>query len=364
MLKNGLGDFLNDEISGRKRFVDLFCGSAAVTWHVAQRYSVPTLACDLQLFSVVLAEAVSSRTEVLSTVDLWSGWLESSSRYVAERPFPLMRKMSKTLVGELRKWCKTEGQGALLVAYGGHYYSPEQATWLDAFRKNLPENPTAQKVCLAALIIAASKAAASPGHTAQPFQPTATALQYLGQSWALNIRDLVQSALADLVLRHAKVLGAAIVGDANVLAEQAMDGDLVFVDPPYSGVQYSRFYHVLESIAAGDAGPVSGVGRYPVPSKRPSSDYSLKSKSESAIDALLEKLADRGAVVMLTFPDHLCSNGLSGDAIREIAAKNFKISEKSVKSVFSTLGGVSSVTAGSRKARQNADELILRLEPI
>ncbi len=46
---------------------------------------------------------------------------------------------------------------------------------------------------------------------------------------------------------HAKTKGETIVGDALQIAKTLNRSDLVFVDPPYSAVQYSRFYHVLEN---------------------------------------------------------------------------------------------------------------------
>jgi hypothetical protein len=67
----------------------------------------------------------------------------------------------------------------------------------------------------------------------------------------------------------------------------------------------------------------------------------------------------------MTFPDHDCSNGLSGDSVREIAAKHFRVRESQVESKFSTLGGTGDErdNGGGRSARQHARELILVLEP-
>src|SRR5205807_1746758 len=108
---------------------------------------------------------------------------------------------------------------------------------------------------------------------------------------------------------------------ANVIAQDIKKNDLVFIDPPYSGVHYSRFYHVLESIARGTAGEISGVGRYPSAKRRPRSRYSVQTESRDALNNLLETIAMRGAKVILTFPGHKCSNGLSGYSIQKIAEK-------------------------------------------
>src|ERR1700676_3150246 len=124
-------------------------------------------------------------------------------------------------------------------------------------------------------------------------------------------------------------------------AKNVRAGAFVFIDPPYSGVQYSRFYHVLESVATGTPGEVSGSGRNPEASMRPQSKYSVKRGAKKAFVELLRKVAQNGARGILTFPSHECSNGLSGDIVRELARQPFQVTEKLVDSKFSTLGGAS-----------------------
>ena len=80
---------------------------------------------------------------------------------------------------------------------------------------------------------------------------------------------------------------------------------------------------------------------------------------------LLETVGSRGARAILTFPDHQCSNGLSGEGVREIVKNYFRIREQKVSSRFSTLGGRGdhSVGEAGRAARRTADELMLVLDP-
>jgi adenine-specific DNA methylase len=161
------------------------------------------------------------------------------------------------------------------------------------------------------------------------------------------------------------VRGSIGVADANVVAASVRKKDLVFIDPPYSDVHYSRFYHVLETVALGECKVVSGVGRYPDVTLRPSSKYSRKREAPHAIDALLKVIALNGAKAVLTFPDHDCSNGLSGSKVRRIAAKYFFVRAKSVNSELSTMGGRKTKTQNldHRHARLSTSELILVLRP-
>jgi adenine-specific DNA methylase len=215
------------------------------------------------------------------------------------------------------------------------------------------------------LLFAASRCAASPGHTAQPFQPTRTARKFLSEAWAKDITTFTQKALRIIAPKHAKLKGDTQIGDANSMAKMLKTSDLVFIDPPYSGVQYSRFYHVLETIAKGTSVDVSGTGRYPARDLRPQSKFSVRSHSLAALRELLETVADRHAKAILTFPDHDCSNGLSGEIIRETAADLFLVETRTVESKFSTLGGNARMakTGKGREAKQKAKELILLLTP-
>ena len=217
-----------------------------------------------------------------------------------------------------------------------------------------------RELCLASVIIAASNCAAAPGHTAQPFKATQTAAEYLRASWLLDPFHYARAALKKLCPLHAIKPGKAVVSDANQMAKKLNSKDVVFVDPPYSAVQYSRFYHVLETIARGTCSTVEGVGRYPPPEERPNSNYSKKSISSQTMENLLCILSNNGCKVVLTFPKGECSNGLSGERIEEMAQQFFHVTRQSVKTTFSTLGG----NRTNRDARKVSDELMLVLNPI
>ncbi len=365
MLLNGLGTLLAKELTGSKRFVDLFTGSSAVAWFVATKHLIEVRAFDLQDYGIALAKAVISRTEVLDGDSIWVSWEKAAKKLVLTSKLPTHQELTQARVKELREWCASQENLAVTKAYGGHYFSAIQAIWFDAFRSTLPEDPARRAVALAALIEAASKCAAAPGHTAQPFQPTRSAKPFLQEAWNRDVPSRTKNALLSLTALCAKKAGVAEVKDANDAAKNLKKGDLVFVDPQYSGVHYSRFYHVLETIARGQCGEVSGVGRYPAPEKRPRSKYSVGSESFDALNDLLETLASRETKVILTFPDHDCSNGLSGKKVKQIASQYFTVTEKKVRSRFSTLGGNGSgdPSTEGRAARHNAHELILLLKP-
>jgi adenine-specific DNA-methyltransferase len=367
MLQNGLGDVLGREVSSAPRFVDLFSGSGAVAIHVATNFPVPVVAFDIQTYSAVLAGAVLERAQPLDSELIWNAWKQRAQAQVGRVRPPSKERLTQAVVSDFRLWCDDQTALPITKAYGGYYFSPQQAVWLDALLAALPKRNPVRRVALAAVIQAASACVASPGHTAQPFQPTRTAKRFLAEAWERDVVSRTQKAFELLAAQCARQIGVAQVADANKAAEQLEPGDVVFIDPPYSGVHYSRFYHVLETIARGEAVEVSGRGRYPAPTERPWSRYSVQTEAAKAFDELLATIAERGARAIVTFPEHRCSNGLSGRSVRTIAEKHFRIASHStsVISRFSTLGGTSGAKhlEGGRAARQQAKELMLVLEP-
>ena len=368
MLKNGLGELLRKEAKNCRRIADLFCGSASVAWFCAQELDRPVLATDLQEYAVVLANAVVTRTVPSCPQEMRENWLqkvpkacEAYSAWANAGELDGRRYNTRTWSKRARDICEksSNGGGIIWRSYGGHYFSPTQAIIFDGMLDALPLDPSHKVLCLAAAVIAASKCAAAPGHTAQPFKASRTAGPFLREAWVRDPLHYAGQALDLLCPQYARRKGEARVADANTVVSELDAHDLVFIDPPYSGVHYSRFYHVLETLARGCCGHVEGVGRYPPTVERPLSKFSRKSESANAMKDLLLSLASRGCSVILTYPAGPCSNGLSGQALAAMAQTLFKVERHVVTSRFSTLGGNNL----HRKARTLSREMFLLLGP-
>ena len=367
LLKNGLGQIIADESKNAARIVDLFCGAGSVSWFAAVDLGKRVLACDLQSYATVLAGAVIKRKRAANFEEVEEVWL----------------KQARIMLSKLDKWCEAlkldstesrtelwqrkaqklcdsyceDSSSLIMRCYGGHYFSPTQALSFDAMLETLPNEKDIRELCLAATIMAASCCVASPGHTAQPFKATESAGRYLREAWQRDPFHYARKALEKLCPLYPSLTGDTIIDDANQIAISLKADDLVFIDPPYSAVQYSRFYHVLETMARRSCSAVEGVGRYPPFSDRPKSLYSQKSSSKIAIEDLLSKLSSNGCTVVITFPLKKRTNGLSGKYLEEMARQFFRVKCRLVNSQFSTLGGNSI----NRAARKSSDELMLIL---
>lgn len=366
MLENGLGETLTRRAVGMEAFVDLFGGTAAVAHFVGAGVALESVSVDLQEYSKILAEAVLLRTEPLPSQDLCNAWLEAAILSANESPYwrgaheAAEGKLRSEGVRHAREFCEQVGdQYPITQAYGGHYFSPTQALLIDSLLEHLPSERHSRAVLHATLIKVAARIAAAPGHTAQPFQPTETSLPHIASAWSKDVVKACPHICADISNQSTLRRGRAVVSDARTFAATLGPRTLAFVDPPYSAVQYSRFYHVLETIARGGCGPVMGTGRYPPTAERPISRYSHKRAAYNELSSLLDLLATRGVEVVMTFPQHECSNGVSGLQLLETARRRFIVDVSAVSNRFSTLGG----NNVGRAARRQSYELILDMKP-
>jgi adenine-specific DNA-methyltransferase len=367
MLHNGLGKLIIEHAHNANRIVDLFCGAGYVSWFAAENTNIPVLAIDLQSFAIILAKSVIGRSVSLNANDLHNSWLCHIDQERKKSPlWDFAAKLEKSnreinyIVRESRNICQQQSDiGPIWNAYGGHYFSPTQALTLDYMMASLPENENEKVTCMAAIISTASKCAASPGHTAQPFQPTKTAGEFIKKSWSIDPINVCKNELSEICPRHAQKIGNAYVADAIEIGPTLKPSDLVFIDPPYSNVQYSRFYHVLETIARTKVETVSGIGRYPPISDRPQSGFSKKGDSLRSLKSLLSGLHQAGCTIIFTFPKGICSNGLSGNSIKNLASEMYRVEEQLVYGQFSTLGGNNS----ERASRMASHEMILTMTP-
>ena len=97
--------------------------------------------------------------------------------------------------------------------------------------------------------------------------------------------------------------------------------DVVYVDPPYTADNYSRFYHVLEVVTAYDYPLLQNggatKGRYPARETRHRSPFCVRGQVERELRAVCEETARRGAALVLSYGEE---NGLCLRRWRETGA--------------------------------------------
>jgi adenine-specific DNA-methyltransferase len=153
--------------------------------------------------------------------------------------------------------------------YGGRYFTPENAARIDAVREGIEELArqsacTSQEklVLLTSLLYAADKAANTVGQ----YDAYLKNLRAGGGRRQGPGRHLVDSN----VFKPLELLPPAIelgAGEHSVYNEDLnclihrLEGEVLYLDPPYNGRQYIDCYHVLENILRWDKPPLYGKTR-------------------------------------------------------------------------------------------------------
>jgi len=112
---------------------------------------------------------------------------------------------------------------------------------------------------------------------------------------------------------------------------------VVYADPPYTDDQYSRYYHILDTLIRYDYPLVSGKARYC--SERFQTPFSLKKRAINAFDALASTTLQLGADLIISYPQQGLLHQL-GVTPYSILRKNYRRVElwKRVRHSHSTLG--------------------------
>lgn len=134
------------------------------------------------------------------------------------------------------------------LQFGGKYFTVASAKLIGFIRNDLNErrkelNDKEYYILLTSLLYSADKIANTVGHYEAYFKTSIADKKF---SFRL-IEPLIKAASVSI---HRE--------DANDLVRK-MKADIVYIDPPYNSRQYSRFYHVLETLTQWDNPKLTGV---------------------------------------------------------------------------------------------------------
>jgi len=261
---------------GDGRFVDAFSGTGAVAaaaaergWAVTVNDSLPS-AVSMSVGAVVGAGNVSfarlggyaRAVERLDAVAPEAGFLHAEYSPASARRGGVERR----------------------------YFTESNAARLDAMRKLVGRwaadgdiDATEEHLLLADLMQAANRVANISG------------------TYGCFLKDWTASALRPVSVRPRTLprrTTDVVASAADVFAVSTTTRDTVYFDPPYTKRQYGAYYHLLETLHAGDAPEVGGVtGLRPWQAK--ASDFCYKARALDALTRLV--LETKAARVLLSY---------------------------------------------------------------
>lgn len=272
-----LAEYIGQPQAGAARFVDLFCGTGAVS-EVASRLGWSVHVNDSLNCATVMATARLTRSVDASFRTL--GGYANAIRLLNDEP-----------PAEGFIWREYTPASLATVGIERRYFTEANGAKIDAMRRLIADwrksdtiNEREQTLLLGDLINASSRAANTAG----------TFGCFLSK-WQAQALEPIELTAREL---WADTRVSATVGDAGRVAIRP--NDLVYLDPPYTKRQYAAYYHVLETITVGDQPQVEGVTGLRA-WRHNASDFCYRVKALKAITSLIGSLKCRR--VLLSYSD-------------------------------------------------------------
>lgn len=259
------------QVTAHGTVVDLFSGTSRVG-HMLKGEGYRVLANDHNAYAETLARCyvVADRDDV--------------------------QRDAEQLLEELQRLPGRPGYFTAQFSERARYLQPHNAARVDAIReaiavKSLP--PELEAVLLVALMQAADRVDSTTG----------VQMAYLKQ-WAPRSFNDLELRLPALLPRAAGGKAAAHRLDAHDAAAR-LQGDVIYVDPPYNQHSYLGNYHVWESLVLWDKPATYGVANKRTDCRQRRSEFNSKARFAAAFERLILALDALALVVSFSNEGYL-----------------------------------------------------------
>ncbi len=194
--------------------------------------------------------------------------------------------------------------------FGAKYFSKNSSKAIGFIRQHIEENKRyfnrkEYNILLASLIYSADKIANTVGHYDAYFKK-----KRVKDSFCMRLINPIETGSFSIFRE-----------DANLLVKK-VQADVVYIDPPYNSRQYSRFYHILETLTKWDCPKLYGVALKP--QRENMSDY-CRENARHKFSELVGGINAKYAVVSYnntyTSKSSSSQNKISLEEIKDILSK-------------------------------------------
>lgn len=262
------------------RFVDAFAGTGSVSREAAQR-GWAVRANDLLPSAAALTRAQLTASDDVP-FDTFGGYAAALRALSAAEP----------RVGFFAREYAPFGRRAT----ERRYFTPENARRLDGMRHQLQLWTSrgmiteVERTLLLGDLIQATNAVANTAGT-----------------YGCFLREYAPNALKPVEVNPRDLLPARVPVDVHV-GDAAMvpvaPSDVVYLDPPYTKRQYAAYYHILETLVAGDEPEVGGVTGLR-PWRDRASAFCYKRRALDAMTSLIRRLPSARVLVSYSDDAHI-----------------------------------------------------------
>lgn len=303
--------------------IDLFAGACSVSGGFG--HLAPIVSNDIQSYSAIIASTYLFRASRIGNLDI----VALAKPYADKKLQKLPKETSYPATCSLTEFNRVEEANRALINekfgskyhlftkyYSGTWWSAEQCVWIDAIRQILDklladgaiEKPDFD-LGLTCLMHAMAYCSQGTGHYAQ----------YRDAKTASSMKDINKYRQASLPALFTRKFGPLVAwNQASVVPLQHklisedyrsalanIPPSVIYADPPYAFVHYSRFYHAIETLVRYDypdlqqkAGTLV-KGRYR--EDRHQSPFSIRSQVASAFCELFQGVKSSGSNLVLSY---------------------------------------------------------------
>lgn len=379
---NWLIPFLNEQLREGDMLLDLFAGTSSVGY--ALKPKVRILANDIQEYSSIISsallefngkitendfdnelaefykknfsqlisifgEAVQEEERLINTENThdYNQFLLKVPKYgenVSDDKYNLKFYSQENYIQNRRK-LKTKSPYILFVTYYPNtFFGIKQCIEIDSLRFAIDQirNKHKKAVYLSCLMYAISRAVNSSGHFAEYLNHTSeNASKLILVQRKVSVLTAFLSKLSNFTKLYTqnKWKNEVYNHDYQVLIEKLHKNkrleeiNLIYIDPPYTNAQYSRFYHIPETLVKYDYPPITKdrsnnhlvKGRYR--DDRHQSDFSNAGTVESAFRKLFSVISSKTkATLAVSYSDNSLLSPV--DELIKIAKEYYEIIDK------------------------------------
>lgn len=272
--KNLLGfihDTLETYLNNDDVIFDIFSGTGSVAYSYKRNYSV--YANDAEIYAATVARAIlgepiypdecsvikNQYKDIFNKKQKIYGTLRETETHLLNieciKDLIELYESIPTVWTTDKKYMENDKYSLFFKYYSGSYFGINQACDIDIIREIIDLNPKYQDVLLASLFFAMKESVFSKdGHMAQPLDITKNQAKLI-KVRKRNILDLFIEKLDDFTIGNlvynpdntTKVFNCNF---EDILEKREIIDEVtvIYADPPYTDMQYSRYYHLLNTL--------------------------------------------------------------------------------------------------------------------
>lgn len=306
-----------------RTLVDLFAGACAISGGFGHIGKV--ISNDIQEYSAIIASTYLKRAEKIGSFNI----VDLASEIAQANLDALSADLTYPVHATLAEFNKVEKRNRTLLyrefdnshhlftrLYSGTWWSAEQCVWIDAIREVLDVLLKTGEIeradfnfGLTCLMHAMAYTSQGTGHYAQYRDAkTDAGMADINKYRLASVPAIFKrkfDTLLDWHLENVTDLEHEMIAMDYRECLASIEPSVVYADPPYAFVHYSRFYHAMETIVKYDYPEIQHMrgavvkGRYR--SERHQSPFCIKTQVNSAFVDLFDGVKSSGSDLLLSY---------------------------------------------------------------